>query len=104
VFLRDLEDFDVKKKKYNLSKEGMREGKVMACTVVVQEWKLVIGVSKRVGSSLHLRSFIYLFSYSVDLSSLSVGTFGGRTTLSFVRETSRVISRSIIFWAAACGA
>jgi hypothetical protein len=27
--------------------------------------------------SLHLPSFIYLFSYSVDLSSLSVGIFGG---------------------------
>jgi len=67
VFLKDLEDFDVKKKKHDLSKGGMREGKVMACTVVVQEWKLVIGVVKKsrfFPCTCGLLSI--LFSYSVD--------------------------------------
>jgi hypothetical protein len=56
--------------------------------------------------SLHLPSFIYLFSYSVDLSSLSVGIFGGEggTTLPFMSGTSRVVYRLILFLATACGA
>jgi len=64
VFLKDLEDFDVKKKKHDLSKGGMREGKVMACTVVVQEWKLVMGWSKRVASFPALAVF-YLFCFLI---------------------------------------
>jgi hypothetical protein len=82
----------------------MREGKVMACTVVVQEWKLVIGVSKRVASFPALVVF-YLFGF-LFLSTVKFkrGKFWGAHH-PFVREgASRVICRSIIFWAAACGA
>jgi hypothetical protein len=64
----------------------MSEGKVLACAAVIPgmeacDW----GFLKWSLLSLHLPSFIYLFSYSVDCSSLSVGIFGGDTHPS-VRE------------------
>jgi hypothetical protein len=102
VFLKDLEDFDVKKN-HDLSKEGMREGKVMACTVV-QEWKLVIGVVKKsrfFPCTCGLLSICFLILSTVKFKR---GNFWGAHH-PFVREgASRVICRSIIFWAAACGA
>jgi hypothetical protein len=53
--------------------------------------------------SLHLPSFIYLFSYSVDCSSLSVGILGGEGAappFPLVRGTSRVVCMSVnkCFW------